>query len=250
MYYFPNKGEITSQAEFINFYDQCYYLYVSPSKEKEIEEILKGSKSLNKQNIIKILEWKTGGKYDNAIKRLTNPYGSISYTTICQIEEAVKTQKRDKIMSETEAKNLLKTLLKFDGIGPVYAITLLYFITRGQYPIYDKFAHIAIVVIYNQKQYGSIIYDRYLNRNTPLSDGPEQTVYLNSIDLKEKGSNEPKGQAIDKLFSDYHDHYLTPLNTLFHCEYGKDFNTDRRIDRALWVYGHLFNENERNKERT
>ena len=31
--------------------------------------------------------------------------------------------------------------------------------------------------------------------------------------------------------------------------YGKGINSDRTVDRALWVYGHLFNDKQTNRDR-
>ena len=89
--------------------------------------------------------------------------------------------------------------MRVTGIGPVYLITLLYFISKGQYPIYDKFAHISLKMI------------------------EEKDCQFNSL-IK--------------------DNYVTRLRNIF----GKAYN-DSNVDRALWVYSHLFNDNKRNRKR-
>ena len=48
---------------------------------------------------------------------------------------------RNKILQEQGLWKSLCDLTKhIDGLGPVYMITLLHFITQGEFPIYDRFA--------------------------------------------------------------------------------------------------------------
>ena len=45
----------------------------------------------------------------------------------------------------------------FYGLGPVYLLTLLYFISKGKYPIYDRFAQMALTAIHNDVKPGGIV---------------------------------------------------------------------------------------------
>lgn len=47
--------------------------------------------------------------------------------------------------------------LNITGLGTVYLITLLYFISRGKYPIYDRFAWMAIQAICGDKKPGEAV---------------------------------------------------------------------------------------------
>ncbi len=240
-FYYPdgkliNESDQEKQEEkFVKFYNQCYYLEVSPSAEKEIECILKTSDPLTNEEIIKILEWKTGGKYIEGKNIIQTRYGKIS---VAEVAEKIGTIRGP--LAIDEAKSLLKELCKIDGIGMVYAITLVYFITNGQYPIYDKFAHIALLAIFSEnsdseKEYGEIV---------PIKD----STYQKKINM---GKTKNKILDIDGIFEQYLNGYVYPINKIFGCNYGEfiETNSNRDIDRALWSYGHLFNENEKNKKR-
>ncbi len=97
-----------------------------------------------------------------------------------------------------------------NGIGTVYLITLLYFISKGKYPIYDRFAMIALNAIEDNKEPGECV---------------------SYEELPEKNSKQ-----FENIISFYQTNYVDKLEKIF----GKKYQTDRDIDRALWVYGHLF----------
>ena len=231
----PNQRE-----KFVEFYNQCYYLRVSPYIEQDIEAILKNSAPLTRENIIKILEWKTGGKYIEKEGIIRNQYRTIS---VSEVKD--KLGKMRGFLSMEECINLLKTLCEIDGVGIVYAITLLHFVTNGkQYPIYDKFSHIALLAIMasngnSEKKYGGIglVTDSHYNKEINL-----QKTKKDKLD-------------VEGIFEQYLRSYVNPINEIFSdvfgCNYGEtmDQNANRDIDRALWTYGHLFNENENNKKR-
>ena len=106
------------------------------------------------------------------------------------------------------------------GIGSVYLITMLYFVSGGEYPIYDQFAAMALDAIKNGKKPGSTI---------QIKDLPDKKSksFLNLLDNP------------NSVYSSY----IKNLEELSELFYGnKDgYQNDRRLDRALWVYGHLFN---------
>lgn len=92
----------------------------------------------------------------------------------------------------------------------MYIITLLYFISHGQYPIYDRFAWKAIQAICDDKKPGDVI---------------------NALELPAKNT-----RAFDTVFDTYMIPYIEKLKSVF----GATYQESRDVDRALWVYGHKF----------
>ena len=222
--FFNPKGEKISREEFIRFYNQCYYLYVSPSQEQTIETILTGTNPLTEEEVGEILAWKTGGNYDPESKFVQYRYGQIF---VPDVTEVLHSKERG-ALSENDAKELLTALCKIPKVGIVYAITLLYFFTNGQNPIYDKFAHIALMSITVKQEYGCVISDKELKKE----------IYLDKTKNKERD--------VEAIFAAYQDKYYVRLKEVFGYE---NYKASRDIDRALWVYGHLFSDNKRNYRR-
>lgn len=116
---------------------------------------------------------------------------------------------------------------KMDNLGTVYTIALIYFLSKGKFPIYDQFAHIAAKAIYLNAD-PSIIY---------IGDPPGKT----------------KAEE-DKVIHMYNE-YCWLLQQIFGSY---SFYTDRSVDQALWVYGHskikykeeikLYESNDKEKE--
>ena len=101
------------------------------------------------------------------------------------------------------------------GIGAVYAITLLFFLTKGEQPIYDQYAMRALV---DMTQYSSTYYH----------------------DLPQRGTNgEISRSYIKKLTEEY-----SKYKGLLEQHFGDTYQRCRDIDRALWVYGHLCKDKE------
>ena len=92
-------------------------------------------------------------------------------------------------------------------IGSVYIITLLFFITQGEFPVYDQEAMKALLAIKGGKMPGSKV-DQF-NDMLDISSPNFWNRYQDYINLLEKF-------------------------------FGTDYKTERKIDQALWVYGHLF----------
>ena len=114
------------------------------------------------------------------------------------------------------SRNLMNKVPTIKGIGAVYWISLLFFITKGEYPIYDRFAERAL---------DAIIHDE--NHKDGLHTFWTATA------------NAYCGQS-----------YLEMLDTVFNEQWRLSHFADnyekwkyaRDIDRSLWVYGHLFNQ--------
>ena len=95
------------------------------------------------------------------------------------------------------------------GMGTVYLITILYFLSGGEYPIYDKYAKIAVDAILGDIKPGE---------------------YVEYKELPEKNS-EKFAYVMDEIYS-----FKADIETIF----GDTYKDNRNVDRALWVYGHSF----------
>lgn len=98
---------------------------------------------------------------------------------------------------------------KIRHIGTVYLITILYFLSNGKYPIYDRFVDVALDYI-----------NRTRKTKMPKHGDSRKTKTLTIkkyIKFKEK---------MDKLYKEYY------------SDEKIDYLTNRELDRALWVYGH------------
>lgn len=223
IFYYPDGSQIQSgtQAgnieEFLNFYEKLYFFMVRNLKqEKEIEKIL--GNGIVKGDIEKIMCWKTGGKVSGGI--LTARYQSIE---ISQIEKLIFDN--NMALHDENPEHIIKQLISIEtGIGFVYAVTLLHFISRGKYPIYDKFAHIALKEIWESNEFYHITRDIELER-------------------------EIHKESEKRRFTEYKKNYIDRINTIFSTSYGYEYSSGRKVDRALWAYGHLFNDTSINKNK-
>lgn len=223
MYQFYDlAGKEIDKKEFIQLYNTCYYLTNSYVAEKEIENLLTdGIKS--REDVFKIFAWKIG-RIDHKRSRQE---GKICYTKGCCLEKYEMTTRQGTIniekicrFIEREYTNLSKKkpveILdelrkepdKIEKLGSVYLLTLVYFISKGKAPIYDRFAKMALDACMEKKKLGSYVKPFYLP------------------DKKSK-----------KLYSSYEENYSSKLYEYF----GEELK-NRNLDRALWVYGHLFRD--------
>lgn len=240
-FYYPNGEEFKSINEFIQYYNNSYYLQNnrtikrvprnSEYVEKEIEYILEnGIKT--KEDITKIIAWKIGRiDHCNSEKKqcfiyYKNKPNVNRYNRPVPLRPLFEYILNDIGTLEKQANDypqeVLEKLLAFNGIGSVYAITILYFLSRKMYPIYDQFAHIAIKVIDEENSFNSLITD---------------------ADLKREFN--PDSRNATKIFENYNEYYIKRLQSIF----GNAYKTNRDIDRALWVYGHLFKDTKTNQKR-
>ena len=117
-------------------------------------------------------------------------------------------------VDEGNWKEAYRTVMEIspNNIGPVYNINTLFFLTGGKAPIYDVFAHKAVKAL--------------------LFDISPCETYL--------GGN-PDKHEVDQVVAMYQE-YMILLKMLFKDWFKYKQNNDmfipRRLDRALWVYGH------------
>ena len=167
-----------------------------------------------------IIEWKTGWKFDKKTTMFTPQYATenekqksfssffdaiireihmCSFSDISSCENAKEAFKRLYAIKEN-SKNDAK------GIGPVYILSILYFLSKFEWPVYDRYAHIACIAI--------------RNNIAP----PSRVKYV-----------PPDGSFIDWVWDDYQE-YCDLL-----CQIFGTHSIKRDDDIALWVYGHCFN---------
>lgn len=243
----PHGNLMANEKEFIEFYHKAYYRSqdkpvipglrrTDKDEEAKINFVLEnGVKS--KEDIIEILCWKTGGKQtdDYSVK-------NANYTITID-NQFVESVINSSVATDDDAVEALKTIMETENIGFTYAITLLYFMSKGRYPIYDKFAHIALLVIDSGSSFDCIIKDSELQGK---GRGKNRKVEIPSnIDKNAADKNEKIQLAFDK----YKENYIGRMNRIFHMNYGKEMISDRTLDRVLWVYGHLFNDKQTNRDR-
>lgn len=213
--FYSPKGEVMeNKEEFIRLYSNIYY-YTNRLKgaeyEKSIYEILidKDDKNIckSKESLKKCLEWKTGGKFNGDELQVYSNNSKIN------INEVIKAIKNSNI---SEPEDFIKNLLTVNGIAHVYAITLLFFASNGEYPIFDRFAYAALKAIENKNKIRTLVPNDDTNI---LTNGSENA---------------------HNIYKAYKEYYIKRIEGLF----GESYKTDRRIDQALWAYGHMFNLNE------
>ncbi len=242
----PDGTLFNDKNEFVVYYSKKYYLNSEKVKssngkpvikssefiENEIDELLKsGIKDEN--DIIHIVAWKTG-KIKHSDSEKTKKF---IFHSDWSIDEKNKVYNIKRYGEEFDISNLAKFIVSNvdrlykqsksepqevinklknnspDGIGTVYLITLLYFISRGEYPIYDRFAKIAIdAILFDKKPYDYVKYSELPNKND---------------------------KKFSQVINNYKKEYVDKLKEVF----GDNYKSNRDIDRALWVYGHLFNSN-------
>lgn len=218
----------------------------SPWAEEEIDKVLESKQGLrHRKDVIRVLAWKMGGlnhkssteEYPFIFKtyRKNNLMWCDSYPeravnngnnvdNIHRLVSFIVDENNRYRWNSLEAggcekaKTILQDLSKcvegdkdeekVSQIGPVYLITLLFFITSGEYPIYDIQAMKALKAIEMRKV-------------------PGEQIEIDGLpsDIKQQ-----------KFWDLYYREYIGLLRKYFHDEY----KTNRNIDRALWVYGHYF----------
>lgn len=225
----PSGEKITCAEQFIDFYSEVYSYDLATRDlklEERIEEILK-SDTWERKDIIDILRWKVGAtSFDYDTENVIYRWGTIEAHDLNDLIFGENISCAQKKISASP-KDLLEAYVSTSGIGPVYAIMLLYFQSQGAYPIYDKYAHIAVSNLLNPQDFWS---EKSLMKDQELN--------------KQFHSGSTK---IDIVWKDYIENFVEPLKNIF--DYEAVYKKDRKLDRALWTYGHLFNDTESNRKR-
>jgi hypothetical protein len=289
LYNATTSTQMNNINDFVELYNQMYYFQTSRKIEEIIEHYLKKD-DLKQEDFLNIFAWKTnwvnhklseyydgrfeyvGGKNDNNKKWMIEPneddprkgkatavtrHGPIDKDSDNALYDFLTTLV-DLQNEKIKAKDLLDKMADKapEGIGTVYLITFLYFITNGTEPIYDVFAMAALDAMYPYEDEYIMEYDLESEDNeTKKVDESKSRLgtYIKPRYLPQKGEG-----GFDHLFdtkkyaggnwSKYAVYkkkiklFEKELNK-YRKEKGlkpKYYDTCRDIDRALWVYGHFF----------
>ena len=186
----------------------------------EVEEAVLSGNPKNEDDFYRFMAWKIGklrqadGAYYDGWCSSSGFYNSIKLEDLYKKTIIDYESLCDLIRTEQPIKFIDKIIgYKSHGIGPVYAIALLFFISKGKYPIYDRFADTAIKAI---------------NNKTPRWPIRGESSNCGAYDYK----------------TNYRS-YVRDVNELYKKYYNStdvDYLSNRELDRALWVYGHGFSE--------
>lgn len=277
--YLPNRQKCDSIRDFIDYYSKEYFERTKDTVAESLADNLLRADELTAEDVFFILAWKIGGidmTKTNAEKKISyfenkgwvwdevNPKAKNSgndikplKTLLVKVAEISRAQKpgwKEEAFAEKadKATGMLKSLVDLDTehIGCVYMLTLLYFLTNGRWPIYDRFAYLSMIGISEDKKPG-------INR-IPY---PEQRIpYRQNKSFKSEMSGILYGKDDYHMYGDYVEFLKkfeeallnekeNRLNTAFDetereiikKQYGT-YVDNRDIDRALWSYGHYFVE--------
>lgn len=217
----PNGESIEDSEQFLDIYG-CIYDYLNRDKalEDKITCILsRGLDGSDIDDVGAIIRWKVGGRYWPDKKIVTYEYAPQDGIDVQKVREVIEKNSR-----KTDADILRSMILEcadnkeIRHMGVVYTIAVVYFMTQGRFPIYDKYAHIALLTLTNGEN-GKLYSDE---RIRPYS---------------------PAEAAGEKRFEKYHDYRI--LSDAVYKTFRIRFDNAedlRRVDKALWAYGHLFYE--------
>lgn len=268
---FKTEKVTIDSKEFIELYSKEYFLS-EEGEDKEytikainrsrnwIEEdmidlLKKGWEEWTEADVVHMLAWKMGRidhkKSTNGVYKFTgngswsdkkgdlkanNRTGEIKIDSLAKnIIDFKKDYSQNKEEYDTNPEALLERLRrvldiegqeeKITGIGSVYLITILYFVSGGIYPIYDQFAMKALEAL----EVGAVPGDNITLKALPDKN---EKAFINSLTKSESGRKDPVYRR-----------YIDLLVKLFNEEENsfRNINYWRKVDQALWVYGHRFN---------
>ena len=115
-------------------------------------------KSDDEKKVVFASDWETHNNNDEYCVSFSIPRKHQKQTqtiSCCDIIQCINKypafsiKKKDSILPSLDNQTIcfLEDLTKINGIGPTYAITILYFASKGIFPIYDRFADKAITAI-------------------------------------------------------------------------------------------------------
>src|SRR5258708_4837356 len=167
MIFFDNQGNQIQCQEWLMTYEPYYFLsgptlqpringrnQSSPFVENQVCALLTQPTPLSKDNLILAMAWKIGGLIDHGRseagqkivylqdwpRRLTSKsrFGildfSLSIPRLAATMPTILTQ-----IGQGNPRYLFDLVPRPKGFGNVYILTVLFFVTHGEYPIYDKY---------------------------------------------------------------------------------------------------------------
>ena len=238
MAFYREDGDKLNVQDFVERYFKGYLLgerkisgitYQQSSKYVEDEVMkIKDSHFESYIDVVRVMAWKTGRiRHRESQKQKKFIYTSDwedceknnpkLYGRVFDLKKLAKYILDNRNYLEEVAVNDPQECLKLlrntgiKGIGSVYLITLLFFLSHGKYPIYDRFAMAALIA--NEKN---------------ICANNNQVITVN--ELPGKGSK-PFATLCEQEYGEF----IKKLDAL-----GVDYKNNRKVDQALWVYGHAF----------
>lgn len=217
--YYPDGTLIKGtnpEMTFLDFYSKSYYCFASKEDEIAIMKILKdGMQEETIKDIIAILEWKTGASYSREERKVkTRSKNGILIDCFSRDKRIDKLIGLKDNTSEKSAEELFQALKGINGLNSTYIITFLFFASKGKYPIYDKYVRIALDMLGEKPGTFDDKYKMIADKNTKKKYWEDYKRYRDDLE-----------RAAQKLggvkYLGYEDEH-------------------RILDRALWVYGHLY----------
>lgn len=235
MKFYDVNGTEISKEQFVTIYGDSYFI----GNERIVNRVVQNSRYIEEKieqilcdgiktpiDVVHILAWKIGKLKHYECENENKFVYHKDWKNAENMDVKIRNKKFDiRVFSDYIAENIdcIESLYKknpqsalnklnegsVEGIGPVYLITMLYFITKRECPIYDRFAMKAIEAIVNDAKPGS--------------------------DIKEKQLPDKNSKKFGKIMETEMKEYIDDLKDIF----GNDYK-DRNVDRALWVYGHMF----------
>ena len=245
--FYDFKGEPIGVKEFIELYEPYYFIENEKDKrirhtqtaryvEKEIVAILKNGDIESRANLAKVMAWKIGKiKHGESKKNKKIVYASDwescetknpkRYGKEMDLDTLAKSMydnrnelKKLAVEKPQECLNWLRDITrenKIVGLGSVYLINLLFFLSHGKCPIYDRFAMASL---------------------RAYEEGLSPVEYKGKPPVKVPNLPDKNSKGFETICENgAYAEYIEKLDAL-----GVDYKEDRRLDRALWVYGHAF----------
>ena len=195
---------IETDRKFVSLYSDKYFSSprVSCKAERIVENLLNQSDDYmyTDSDIMKFMIWKFGW---------CTPFEDDNYEVLEMYHfdpdffSKIQEIQKEACIKGDNLENLYKSLTAIYGIGPIYAIAIIYLLSRGKYPIYDRYVRGAMVAIKENRC-------------------PGTTIKLKAL----------SGKMLPKEYIEYIE---------FVKEFKGYKQNDRSVDRALWTYGHRFN---------
>ncbi len=239
MTFFDEAGKVIPAADWMRRYEPYYFLgdpsskrvnrrnKTSPFIEDQVCALLNKSTFLSKDDLVLLMAWKLGlvdhgsseehkkiiFKQDFGAKLIST--GQFRPLDFSKSIPYLATNMAEIVKNLTLNPQYLVNKVRgphpeLEGFGITYILTVQFFVTHGKYPIYDKFAHIGAIAICQDLKPGAPI------EWASVQDWNDYLRYvelLNAISAacSQSGSSSP-------------------------------MTVPRPVDRALWVYGHFFQQ--------
>jgi hypothetical protein len=237
MTFFSEIGEIISAAEWLRTYEQRYFLGGSTSDgvtqrnqssqfvEEKVCALLNQSRYLSKDDLVLLMARKMGLINHGSSETLKGIIYRQNFD-----ENLISKSRRTLDFSRSipylaaKMQQIAQMLIKspeylvdrvrsshpeLKGFGITYILTVQFFVTHGHDPIYDKFAHMGAIAIHEALKPGTLI------KWAPVQDWSQYQAYVN---------------------------LLRPISAACFKIGNSQMTVPRTVDRALWVYGHFFQE--------